>query len=270
MKRMAVAVAVIALAVPIFTGSSQARSLKGYCQDFANIATNQYRKNLQKRCGFSGGQWHGNYKAHYHWCMKAGANQAQRVLNGHQAALKRCGGGGGGGALRSYCQEYARYSAKQGGKNQQYRCGFSGGGWHTNYNMHYNWCMRAGQYKAKAAMKERSKMLDRCKGGGFYRGPGGQPGGGPGAGPGGPGGPGGGMLPPPNYRGALQGWCQQYSARAMGQVQRMFSMNCKYGGPLWVSDGAYHFRRCMSIGQGGAQNEERQRDYMLTNCGRRF
>ncbi|MHA1537478.1 MAG: LCCL domain-containing protein, partial [Alphaproteobacteria bacterium] len=65
------------------------------CRNYAQNAVNQNRQNLRRRCGYGGGRWQSNYRAHYNWCLRANNNWRQRETNARNIGLRRCRGNRG-------------------------------------------------------------------------------------------------------------------------------------------------------------------------------
>ena len=54
------------------TAAQQAKQLA--CSSYAATAVGQQKENLSRQCGFTGGRWSADYKAHFDWCMGVGPN----------------------------------------------------------------------------------------------------------------------------------------------------------------------------------------------------
>lgn len=61
------------------------------------------------------------------------------------------------------CVTYARLAVRLNQENLTARCRYRGGGWHSNYNIHLNWCQGAEQSSSAAAARARQSALQRCK-----------------------------------------------------------------------------------------------------------
>ncbi|KAG1707817.1 WSC domain-containing protein [Nymphon striatum] len=130
------------------------------CKAYANNALAQQRLNQSKGCGFGGVHWHLNHNRHYNWCMKTTPTLRYQQTKIRQDLLTRCGQTGGKAKV---CKNYANNAIAQQRVNINRRCGYSGGGrWHTNYNNHYNWCMKTKSASHASEMKFRKDALARC------------------------------------------------------------------------------------------------------------
>jgi TolB-like protein len=62
----------------------------------------------------------------------------------------------------AFCRNYARTAVEQDEENLRRGCGFEGGRWHSDYDMHYNWCMEVPQEDAESENRIRQELLDGC------------------------------------------------------------------------------------------------------------
>ncbi|MHA1524267.1 MAG: hypothetical protein ACTSY1_07640 [Alphaproteobacteria bacterium] len=60
------------------------------------------------------------------------------------------------------CDKYARTAIAQHRDNLRRRCGGTGGRWQSNYNNHYNWCVRVNANARQSETNARANRLRRC------------------------------------------------------------------------------------------------------------
>lgn len=65
----------------------------------------------------------------------------------------------------AYCRWYAQTAVQQNQENLGARCGFTGRRWQSNYDAHYNWCVRGGGegIMPKSENNARQDSLRRCQ-----------------------------------------------------------------------------------------------------------
>jgi hypothetical protein len=63
-----------------------------------------------------------------------------------------------------YCQRYASNAVQAQLRNIQYRCGFTGRAWSTDYGDHFGWCVRAPWAAAEHEERVRRRLLRACRG----------------------------------------------------------------------------------------------------------
>jgi hypothetical protein len=63
-----------------------------------------------------------------------------------------------------YCHRYADNAVHAQLRNIQYRCGFRGKAWTTDYNDHFRWCLSAPWAEAEHEERVRRRMLLACRG----------------------------------------------------------------------------------------------------------
>lgn len=64
---------------------------------------------------------------------------------------------------RGYCSQYANKAVHAQLRNIQYRCGFTGGAWHTDYHRHFGWCVQAPWMAADREERVRRRLLLSCR-----------------------------------------------------------------------------------------------------------
>jgi len=65
------------------------------CNQYADTAVNQHRRNLNNGCGRSGARWHSNWSAHYGWCRGVSRSAHRSETRARRNTLRNCIGGGG-------------------------------------------------------------------------------------------------------------------------------------------------------------------------------
>jgi hypothetical protein len=62
----------------------------------------------------------------------------------------------------AFCQSYAKDAIAQNQENLDRNCGYTGGGWHSNYKPHYDWCLTVPPATAQQQTDIRNTMLQNC------------------------------------------------------------------------------------------------------------
>ena len=62
-----------------------------------------------------------------------------------------------------YCGQYASKAVQAQLRNIQYRCGFTGRRWSTDYNDHFGWCFRTRWVSADVEERARRRLLGSCR-----------------------------------------------------------------------------------------------------------
>lgn len=65
------------------------------------------------------------------------------------------------GSKKEKCREYAGLALKQNQENIQRRCGFSGPRWSSDFNGHYQWCLKVPQEFAESETRARREALQQ-------------------------------------------------------------------------------------------------------------
>lgn len=66
-------------------------------------------------------------------------------------------------ASPDYCHRYANKAAHAQMRNIQYRCGFSGRAWSTDYRDHFRWCVSATWEAADREDRGRQGLVLACR-----------------------------------------------------------------------------------------------------------
>lgn len=79
--------------IPSGIGSATAivpKATNQACADYANLAVDANRQNVQLGCGYTGARWHSNYQAHYDACVGFNLQQIQGETAGRAQDLASC------------------------------------------------------------------------------------------------------------------------------------------------------------------------------------
>jgi hypothetical protein len=106
---------------------------KRNCQAYAQGAVYDYNDSKKLGCIYTGPQWNPDYNYHYSWCM-TGNNISFREAeeNARHVKHKEC-----------ICKNYSNTAISQNQENKKKGCGFTGPAWSSDYNAHFNYCMKA-------------------------------------------------------------------------------------------------------------------------------
>ena len=202
------------------------------CREYANRALAQNRTNLKLRCGFTGPRWHSNYDSHYQWCMRASPQLRISETRARARQLAQCSKRTSPNKNKA-CREYASRALAQNRTNLKLRCGFTGPRWHSNYNSHYQWCMRASLQQRISEMRARVRQLEQCS-----------------------------KRASPNKDKA----CREYASRALAQNRTNLKLRCGFTGPRWHSNYNSHYQWCMRASPQQRISEMRARVRQLEQC----
>jgi hypothetical protein len=128
------------------------------CGAYAATAVEQQNQNAALGCGLKGGAWHADFQRHFNWCVQPNVKMANLTKedNYRKDALAQCS------ARRSACEKYASSAVAAQGVNQQMSCGYSGGGWHSDYQRHFGWCIVAQAGAPDQVAVVRKLHLEQC------------------------------------------------------------------------------------------------------------
>jgi hypothetical protein len=196
------------------------------CRNYARAAVNQNNTNRQRRCGYTGNRWQNSYSNHYNWCLRASQVRRNQEHNARNNALNQCNSRAGG------CRNYARNAVNQHNTNLRRRCGYTGSRWQSNYRNHYNWCLRAPQYRRTQEHNARVRGLNQCA-----------------------------------TRGNKATYCRNYARRAVNHHQTNRTRRCGGWGARWHSNYSNHYNWCMRASPRNARSEDNARLVRLRRCG---
>ncbi len=138
------------------------RNSRAFCGQYAKTAQAQQQENIRLSCGFKGGRWLTNYSIHFDWCMGASTANANSETNTRNNQLNQCRNKGNR-SNSAFCDGYAKSAVAHQQQNIQLRCGYTGGRWQSNYNNHYNWCMRSNSTAVNYETNARVLALNNCR-----------------------------------------------------------------------------------------------------------
>lgn len=156
---LALALLVVAFGPMLSSAPAQAAD-RAFCRAYTNRAVNQIRRNANRGCGFRGGRWSNDRRAHFGWCRRASRGLADWETRVRRFSLREICRRGGQPACRNYAQGAVR-SQRQ---NLSRRCGLRGGRWSDDYQGHYTWCRGANTHTRQREVNERIRGLRRCGG----------------------------------------------------------------------------------------------------------
>jgi len=138
-----------------------ARKLR-YCRSYALAAIRHNKENLRYRCRFGGTRWHNNYGVHFNWCKGQSYKTSKSHQDGRIRSLRYCRNKGRlASSKRAFCRKYAARAVQQHRVNVRNHCQHRGVEWHSNYKIHYNWCLKNSRNRANRHNNWRNKKLNR-------------------------------------------------------------------------------------------------------------
>ncbi len=141
----------------------------GFCSAYARTAVQENNQNLRRGCGFTGPRWQSDFRVHYDWCMRQGpgSNAPAFENNARIQALASCRAPSQPNfnsrqqpvrsPAQQYCASYAHSAVRANIENLRRGCGFTGPRWQSNFNVHYDWCMRQGPGSNGPAFEARAR-----------------------------------------------------------------------------------------------------------------
>jgi hypothetical protein len=149
------------------------RKKVGWCTDYADKAVAQYRRNRELKCGYEGlgvvdWKWHGNKKKHFNWCLGTYDSTPDQETAWREKQLKKCEAQKTASKImhehkKKYCPDYAQRAVTQDQENQRRKCGFWGFAWHSDFNRHKDWCMKARDGEPPQEEQNREAKLVECR-----------------------------------------------------------------------------------------------------------
>ena len=132
-----------------------------YCAIYSKTAVAQNEQNKSHGCGFTGSRWSSDEKSHTSWCIGVSQSVADRETAARVEELLKCGVKFPAGANK-WSNIYAHVAVAQNEANKAAGCNLSGSRWSSDYNHHYQWCLKVDRNIAKAEMTERMNQLAQC------------------------------------------------------------------------------------------------------------
>ncbi len=204
------------------------------CDDFANLAIRQQRKNRKNQCGFAGTRWHTNYRRHYQFCRKLSRWRRSREQRSRTRALSRCVSDRDD--RRGICESFARDALKDQRKNLNLRCGFTRKTrWHANLGRHIRICEDLSDRERRTEIRVKREALDKCE---RQNGSG-------------------------NVKDAF---CRDYANVAIDQNRENIKLRCHYTNSLWSDSFRDHYAWCLRSRKTVSRRDRRTRRDKLNEC----
>lgn len=73
-----------------FSSSKTIAADEHFCTDYVLTSIEQYWRNVNQRCGFTGKRWNADYKGQYHWCLSSHQWIAENEIREREALLQTC------------------------------------------------------------------------------------------------------------------------------------------------------------------------------------
>ncbi len=208
------------------------------CNAYAGAAIAEVKQNAAESCGFTGNRWLNDFKAHFDWCAAAGTTMANLVAEdkAREDALTQCANKAV--QAQQACQSYAQLAVGEAAAAAENSCGFSGGGWSSDYAAHFNWCLTASEAARKQENVARANQIAGCL-----------------------------SAKKVAADQAKRDACAQYAALAVGQEKENESRQCNFTGGRWSGDFFAHFNWCMGVGPDSTKGESMIRiTALMNNC----
>jgi hypothetical protein len=65
---------------------------RDFCDEYAKTAVTQVRIDIERHCGFGGGRWSPEWRAHFDWCRGTSVHEAEQERDIRTGAIRRCTG----------------------------------------------------------------------------------------------------------------------------------------------------------------------------------
>jgi hypothetical protein len=130
------------------------------CNPYAKNAVAQNNDNIALGCGYTGPRWSSDHAHHYNWCARGGGNIIESgswdIFRSDKANdLEKC--------KKNFCDNYAKVSIAQNKDNESKKCGFSGPKWSSDYNHHFNWCLKNWKITKTEMESRKTALSQNCK-----------------------------------------------------------------------------------------------------------
>ena len=135
-------------------------------------------------------------------------------------------------SLESRCARYARVALEQHNENLAKSCGYRGSRWHSNYGLHYRWCLKTPARERNKERLARRNKLDRCE----------------------------------SYRETRNPVCQRYAGVAVSQYQAASRHGCGVSGRRWSGDFDRHYNWCLTASPSAVESENDARQRKIARC----
>lgn len=138
------------------------------------------------------------------------------------------------GGKKGYCTSYAKRAVKAQERNQREGCRFRGARWQSNYDNHFNWCMRVPRSAAESESRARQQQLQTCK--------------------------------RRSSGGTNEGYCNAYAKRAVNAHKQNVRNRCGFRGARWHGNYDRHYQWCLRVPKNTAESESKGRQQQLKGC----
>ncbi len=204
------------------------------CDNFANTAVRQQRKNRKNNCGFTGARWHDSHRRHYKTCRKLSRWRRSREEKARTRSLRQCLRDGEN--KREICEKFADGAMRDQRKNLRLRCKFRRKTrWHTNRERHIRICMDLSDRERRVEVDVKRKALDKCER----------------------------KNGVDNVKNAF---CKDYANVAIDQNRENIKSRCHYTSSLWSDSYRDHYAWCLSSPERSSKDSRRRRREKLTEC----
>ena len=211
------------------------RTLDPKCHTYAQYAVQQNKANLRNRCGFTRkSRWSSEYKFHYDSCVRKGHSAIKDETKARKTHLATCVARGGGPNNKE-CNDYTKAALNQVKTGEDNVCGFGGPQWSKEAKVHYQRCLKIGNWERKAEADDRDRAIKHCLA---------QRGG--------------------SEIGRLA--CDHYARLSAVQTDTNKKLNCGLVGGGWRQGYDAHNKRCLSLSRTQRDTTIRQREDELDAC----
>jgi hypothetical protein len=120
---------------------------------YSEQALMQQLENEELKCGFRDARWNRSEHEHRKWALDTTREIADGETEVRAAGLRAC----------RRARDYAKQALEAQILNDEYRCRFSGGRWHSDFNSHFHWALWKSEYELAMESQERFRALEVCK-----------------------------------------------------------------------------------------------------------
>lgn len=135
------------------------------------------------------------------------------------------------------CRDYSVRAVQQNDENLRLRCNFTGAGWQSNRDQHFNWCMTASRADREREDRNRVNKLAECRSGGGGGGGGGR-----------------------------EDECRDYAEEAVTTAREARDLGCGFSGPRWSQRYGEHYSWCLSATRDQVRAERTGRAADMRSC----
>ncbi len=135
-------------------------------------------------------------------------------------------------SLENRCARYARVALEQQDENLAKACGYRGSRWHSDYGLHYRWCLKKSRQEHDNERRARQRALERCE----------------------------------SHRKTRNPACQRYAGIAVAQFRAARRNGCGFTGKRWSGDFDKHYNWCLTASPDVVENENEVRQHKIAHC----